>query len=309
MEKVCILGQGNIGTFLGAAMKGYECDVVHFVRPSSGKRANVRLQFNDRRKGYKVKKGSFYSYDLITDPIEMQAFKYIVFPINHYQWKKAIEDYLPYLTDHQLLVLMGNVWDEFDWFSTQITIPYCFAFPNFGGGIVHDTLRGWLTPHFTTGITHTRFEEGLKSFSQLLRHFGFKPRLEKDIKAWHITHFAWIAGIMTEAARQNGFQVMTKKWVSLSRAYRLTRECMDIVASRGISVYSLPEGKGTKRPIWLSVLMTYLVFMVPGLAKGIDATMNIEDWKSYGRRILHFAQTHKIETKLLETYQDLFEEA
>jgi ketopantoate reductase len=271
MNRILIIGQGNIGTFIGAALQASNCEVAHYIRNAAKARDEVILQFNDRRKVQKITKGTVYNYTILTDIHLIGSFEYIIIPVAHHQWKQVIQDLQPYLNEQQTLVLAGNIWDEFDWFEQNIRNPYIFSFPNFGGVIINNQLKGWLTPHFTIGVTNQKYNSLLNRFISILQHAGFSPTSEKNIKGWLMTHFAYNAAMMTEAARQNGFQVMTKKWSSLIRMYRLERECMSVVNHLGINSQEYAEGKKANQPLWWNAFITYLIFLLPGLAKSADA--------------------------------------
>jgi ketopantoate reductase len=114
MNRILIIGQGNIGTFIGAALQASSCEVAHYIRNAAKARDEVILQFNDRRKATKITKGTVYHYTTLTDIHQIGSFEYIIIPVAHHQWKQVIHDLLPYLNEQQTLVLAGNIWDEFD---------------------------------------------------------------------------------------------------------------------------------------------------------------------------------------------------
>jgi ketopantoate reductase len=281
MSQILIIGQGNIGTFLGMALKNTGHTVRHYVRNPAGKASQVMAQFNDRRKRAKIKKGSVYQYQRITDLTELQNYDYVLVSVAHYHLRKVVQDLKPYLTEKQSLVIAGNIWQDFDWLTTALKTPYFIAFPNFGGAIVEGKLTGWLTPKLTTGLTDNRYVSHLQAFEQLLQEADFKPSRQSDIASWLKTHFAYNAGMLLEAARQDGFQNMRGNWQSIRNMYRLIREFMGLAQKLGTPVQEFPEGKLAFQPIWWNTFKTFLIFLLPGIAKSADANKDLEDWESY----------------------------
>lgn len=295
-RRIFIIGQGNIGTFLGVALKQcHDNEVCHFVRNRSGKRQSIILDFRDRRKrSLKIPRNSHYDYTQVDTPGELRHSKFIFIPVRHGQWEGVVEDIRPFLQENQTIVLCGNVLDEFEWFENNIPCPYLFAFPNFGGAVTDDKLQGWLTEKFTLGTPTPRFEKELQELRNLLTEVGFNPRVEMNIKGWLMTHFACNAGMLAEAERQGGFQKMAKSFSGLSRMYLLMRDCVDTVYKLGVDVEKYSEGRSVYRPIWWNVLKSYLIFLIPGLAKNADATRDTKEWLSYLSSLQQLAQKNHL---------------
>lgn len=198
------------------------------------------------------------------------------------------------LKNNQTLIICGNVLDDFEWFDKNISCPYVFSFPNFGGAIVNGRLQGWLTANFTVGITNELFQPNLNMVSKLLSESGFKPRMESDIKGWLMTHFAYISGMLSEAALQNGFKRMTKSLTGLKKMYITMRECVNVIKEYGVDVMKFSEGRSVYAPLWWNVTKTFFLFLTPGLAKSADATKDTTEWKSYIHYLINFAITNKL---------------
>ncbi|MDH4091553.1 MAG: hypothetical protein OEV74_02605 [Cyclobacteriaceae bacterium] len=302
MKRILIIGKGNIGTFLGASLNINE-HITHFTRKNVVYPKEVILKFTDRRdKKYRINKGIKYQYRTINDAQEIANYEYIIIPVAHYHLKSVINTIKPNLNRNQVLVIMGNVWDDFAWIESSIINPYVFVFPNFGGSIVNGSLQGWLTPNFTTGVTNPDFIGQLIEFESILRAIGFKPQNEKDIIGWLMTHFAYNAGMLLEAAKQDGFQKMTKTFNGLKKMYATMRECMNVVSELNIDVNKFKEGRAVYRAMWWNVIKTYLMFSLPGLAKSADASKNIEDWTSYSGKIWETAKQKNISVPILNSY-------
>jgi ketopantoate reductase len=307
-RRILIVGNGNIGTFLGVALKNETTQVSHWVRNREKAKQTIEVAFNDRRKrAYKIKKGAIYSYNFADTLAVIPDFDLIFVPVGHNHWREVLTALQPYLTTNQTLILSGNIWDDFDWFAENITIPFVIAFPNFGGAIINQRLEGWLTPYLTLGVTIAAYQKPLQSVNALLCESGFKPSFEKDIKGWLMTHFAYNAGMLAEAAKQNGFRQMTSKWSSLTAMYRLIRACVEVVDACGIKTNAFDEGKKARYSLWWNVLITYLIFRLPGLAKSADATFNKAEWISYIAKIKETAQKLRISTPLVDTYTYLWQ--
>lgn len=300
MSNILIIGQGTIGTFLGATLSANENSVVHYVREESKIRDKITLIFNDRRnKAFRLPKGKQYDYAITNSLNDIQSFNQIIVAVSHNQIRNVISMLSPSLQPNQTLVVMGNVWNDFDWFEQHIKNPYIFVFPNFGGAIVSNQLEGWLTPNFTTGITNSNHQNNLDEFNTLLSKVGFKPKEEKDIRGWLLIHFAYNAGMLLESANQNGFQIMTKKIRSLKDMYLTMRECMNVVKELGIDIENFKEGRAVNQPIWWNALKTYFMFLIPGLAKSADSSKDIKEWKSYGLKIYNTNKNLDIKAPLL----------
>ena len=294
--KILLLGQGAIGTMIGAAFKASGMDAFHLPHHPENVRPSVQLTFRDMRKtGMKIKKGTAYAYDCIAIPAQTSAFDTIFLPLSHRHWREAVASLKPFLHQGQTLVLSGNVWDDFEWFRENIPVPYVFAFPNFGGAVSNGALGGWLTPKFTLGVTNTAFSDRLEKVSELLHSAGFRPQVQTDIRGWLMTHFAFNAGLLAEAAAQNGFGNMTRNWDSLLRAYRRARACVQVAEQAGVRTSDFPEGRQAHQALWWNALKTRLLFLIPGLAESADAGKNLEEWSSYYEKVRQTAEQVPLE--------------
>lgn len=141
-------------------------------------------------------------------------------------------------------------------------------------------------------------------FNELLTEAGFKPKVEKQIQGWLMTHFAYNAGMLLEGANQNGFTRMTKNVSSLQNMFATMKECMAVGEKMGIDVKSFREGRMVYQATWWNAIKTYFMFLVPGLAKSADANKNLSDWKSYSKRIWKSAQQIGVPTKILSLQYD-----
>lgn len=295
MYHILIIGQGNIGSFIGASFQSSGWNVRHYVRQPEKAKDHIICRFNDRRKTHTIKKGTTYKYSCIDNLYAVKDFDYIIVPVAHYQWKQVIQDLNPYLNYRQTLVLAGNFWDDYDWLEEHSECPFIFTFPNFGGSTVNNQLRGWLTPNFTTGFTNLLYRNRLIKFNRLLQEIGFEPAVEADIRGWLMTHFAWIAGMYTEAVEQGSFQKLTKRLTSLKHAYKIVDDYMQIVQKQGVDFMKYDEGAKSTQSHWWNALKTYIMFLVPGLAKSLDATKDLKVWSSYGNKILQTKKVHTAE--------------
>lgn len=297
-RQILIIGRGNIGTFIGAAFnQNADNNVLHFVRNTSSNPNSVQLNFSDRRNTKnKIKKTSTYYYQQTDRVADIRNSNYIFIPVKYTHWRKVIEDLKTHITPNQIVVLCGNVLDDFEWFEQNIPCPYVFAFPNFGGTIIDGALQGWLTANFTVGITKPNHSSQLQDVSNLLKSVGFNPKIEQDIKGWLMTHFAYNAGMLSEAANQGGFQKMSKSFSGLYKMYKKMRECMDVIKDIGIDTNCFSEGRSVFAPIWWNVLKTYLLFLLPGVAKSADATKDLDEWASYIKKLHLFASKQKTKT-------------
>lgn len=302
MNRILIISHGAIATFIGAALQqNSENEITHYVRPGGKNRLQMELQFNDRRsRAFKIAKGSIYQYRTINHLEGLSTFDYIIAPVAFYQLKPLVVSLLPYLQSRQVLVIAGNVWDDFEWLQSVLPCPFIFVFPNFGGAVVQDKLTGWLTTSFTLGTTQPAYLPKVQVFQSLLESAGFKPRQMSDIRGWLLTHFACNAGMLTAAARQNGFTVLAKKWHELQKMYLLIRECVQVVGHTGVDTGSFPEGRKAFQSLWIQTLTTYLLFLLPGVAASADAGKNLPDWLRYGQAIQQKARHLGLETPLLD---------
>ena len=299
-NKILIIGQGNIGTFLGATLS-VKNSVVHYVQNKEKARKTIVLNFTDKRnKSFRLARGKTYTYRLTDSLAEINSFDNIIIPVSHTQFRNVIGLLRFKLNPNQTLILMGNVWNDFDWFEQNIKNPYIFVFPNFGGAIVSNKLQGWLIPNFTTGITDRNSQKFLEIFNSILNDVGFKTKIETDIKGWLMTHFAYNAGMLLEAANQDGFKIMSKNWKSLNTMYKLIKECMQVADGLRIQTQNFSEGKSARKPLWWNVIKTYTMFLIPGLSKSADASKNLVEWKSYGHKIYLDSKKLNINCPLLQ---------
>lgn len=290
---IAIVGTGVIGTFWGYALQQRGHHVCHLVRadPSAASLPkSVKLGFTDRRP---VKqKAKAYAYALETDWTTLTAVEAIIVPVKHTQWQSAVSALLPYLSDKTTVVLSGNIWEEdYQWLNEYLSGRCLFAFPHFGGAIVNGTLKGWLTAHMSLGHGKV-LGPAIEPIRNLFTGAGFSPVVQPDMRGWLLTHFAWNAGILTQALQDGGFRHMTRSWPSLTTAYRRVREAMRVAQACGVPVRRFPEGRKAFQPLWWNALQTFLLFLLPGMAQGADANRDEEEWAAFGEKVAATARKH-----------------
>lgn len=118
--------------------------------------------------------------------------------------------------------------------------------------------------------------------------------VQPDMHGWLLTHFAWNAGILTQALADNGFQHMTRRWSSLTAAYKRVRKAMRVAQACGVPVHRFPEGRKAFQPLWWNALQTFLLFRLPGMAQSADANRDDKEWTAFGEKIAATALTHGI---------------
>lgn len=302
MSKILILGQGNIGTFLGAAFKKASHEVAHYLRNSRKDRLSVIINCSDRRSVHKLNKGERYVYENILDLEEITPFEYIIVPVSHRSLLPAIKQLSPYLDSSQKVVIAGNVWSGFEEMEELLPCKWFFAFPNFGGAIADGKLEGWLTPGLTIGGFGRKNAPALAHFKVLLEKAGFRPRFEEDIVGWLKTHFAYNGGMLLEAARHGGYANLSKDRKNVAQMYRVIRDFVDHAGSLGVAVRRFKDGQQAYRSVFLNSLSMYLIFRLPGIAKGADANFDEEEWRSYAEAIVEDGRNQGLDVSRLEKH-------
>jgi hypothetical protein len=117
------------------------------------------------------------------------------------------------------------------------------------------------------------------------------------MRGWLLTHFAWNAGILTQALHDGGFRHMTRSWQSLTNAYRRVREAMQVAQACGVNIRQFPEGRKAFRPLWWNALQTFLLFLLPGMAQSADAGRDDAEWAAFGRKIAITAHRYNLTRK------------
>lgn len=285
MASILIIGQGNIGTFVGAALQQAGHTVKHYIRAFATPRDSVELRFMDRRRKHKLKKGTTYNYVYVKDQKELRTFDFVFISVGPDAVRPVLEELQPLTKAAPVYIIASNVWGDFDWMREHMMNPFVFAFPNFGGAIVDGTLKGWLTGNFTTGILFKEYNPQLRAWTELVEAAGFRARPQADIEGWLRTHYAYMGGMMLEAARSGGFRKMTKRLGRLARMFRTQREFMQVVRGLGTDISQFKEGRRPFRPVWMMVILTFLLFLLPGLARSVDILRDDEVWTGYARTL------------------------
>lgn len=307
MENVLIIGQGNIGTMVGAKLKAAGYSVDHYVRNKHKSRSAIRLKITDFTSGVKLAKKENYIYKNVYDIRLIKNYNYVFVSVPQFQLREVIIDISPFLKKSQKVVIMGNVWNDFNFIESNLNCIYFFAFPNFAGVVKNDILVGVLTRKFTTGFTNYTYSKEQIKFDQLLTSIGFKPQQKQmNIAGWLLVHYAFMGSIMTVAAKEDSFVKMTSKFKSIKDIFLLMKEYMAVVEYYNIDLKKFNESKTIYNSLWYNTLKFYLIFRVPGLARKVNLLKDINVWTSFIKTFNLEVEDRRLDLPLIKKYYSYF---
>ena len=266
---------------LGAALRSVGHRVNHLPSPRNPDGPlPILLALRDRRKtAHTVCRGA-YPYDLVTEE-QIPEFPWVIAPVGHQHLRAVVNRLTPHLKEGQVVLWMGNVWDDYDWLVEQLGAHLVFGFTHFGGNFVKGRLRGWLLPNISLAEGGVPDPERLEEIKRIWVRAGFRPKMREDMRGWLWTHFAWMGGVMGTALEAGGYRKLRWRWGQMKKAFKVVRLGMKEAEAMGAEVRNFKEGRRAYQPLWWNALKMRVVFMLPGIAAMVDRGMDREKWGGY----------------------------
>lgn len=242
--KILIVGAGIIGSIYGWAFAEAGHDVTHFVRKGKAAKfaGGIKMDMLENRKGKKKFIGT-YKMKVTETLTPSDGYEAVIVPTKPYNLVEALKQIVPLAGNADYLLLTQN-WNgtaEIDAVLPQSR--YIFGDAQAGGAFKNDVLVGVIMTEIHLGQVDGKREARLEKFAKLFDGIGVKPNLRKSIMEFIWIQYAINAGLWTGLVRAGGLDELLKDSVNGPLGLQSVRECLDVVAKRGIDLAKYPETK------------------------------------------------------------------
>jgi len=241
--KILIVGAGVIGTIYGWAFSEAGHEVVHFVRPGKAARfaGGIPIDMLDKRKGHPKRFFGRYNLKVTETLTPSDSYDWVIVPTKPYQLEEALRQIVPNTGPTDYLLLTQN------WYGTasiDAILPqsrYLYGDAKAGGYFKDGTLMAAIYPTIGLGQVEGRQDERLKKAAALFAGIGINPTRFENIR-----HYIWVtvaidAGLRAGLVRVGNLAALLRDRRTGDLSLQAVRECLDVVARRGVDIKKYPE--------------------------------------------------------------------
>jgi len=236
--KILMFGRGVIATQYAWALEKAGNMVDFYVRPGRAIQygSSVNLEILDARKN---KKGTLVKGKWpIAMREELEAnhdYDLIIVSVNHNQLDEVIRFIAPRV-GKATVMMFNNLWvDPKEVESLLPKDQLVWGFPGAGGGYTSfDTLKGGFMKSIFMGfVGDTTATLRYKNVRTLFEKANFSISEKKDFRSWLWFHFAFNAGLSTQALKVGGFDKVFDSTDNLKQVILLVREMLPLIREKG----------------------------------------------------------------------------
>jgi 2-dehydropantoate 2-reductase len=242
--KVLVVGAGIIGTIFGWALAEEGHDVTHFVRRGKGGQFpnGAQIDMLENRKG---KKNFIGKYDIkLTEILSAEdGYEAVVVPTKPYQLLDVLKQIVPLTGNADYLLLTQN-WNgtaEIDAILPQSR--YIFGDAHAGGVWKDGLLIATIMNDIILGQVDGKRGVLLQKFVQLFEGIKMKVVIPENILHYIWVQYAINAGLWTGLVRAGSLDALLRDSVNGPLSLRSVKECIDVVAKRGVDLKKYPESQ------------------------------------------------------------------
>lgn len=242
--KILIVGAGIIGSIFGWALKDAGQDVTHLVRPgrSASYVDGIQLDMLENRKGKKNFIGK-YNIKVTESLAETDAYEAVIVPTKPYQVLDVLKQVVPLAGQADFLLLTQN-WNgvvEIDSILPQSR--YIYGDVHAGGVFKDGLLIATIMDDIVLGQVDGQQGFILKKFADLFKDMQMKVVIPENILHYIWVQYAINAGLWTGLVRVGDLQKLLGDKVNGPLSLLSVKECLDVVAQRGIDLKKYPESQ------------------------------------------------------------------
>ena len=279
--KILILGLGVIGSTYGYILRKSGHDVVHYIRPTSQNHATESLSVS-LLDGRNDKKGlQTEDHYPITHATPGSRYDFIIVSLSSLRLEEALETLRDNRFEGTILLFCG-VWESREHIEHIMAgRPYLLGYPVAGGRLNKADCRLECVV-FDHIMLESRKRTSVENYDDITRSFlqsGIKSECPHDMLEWIWLHMSINAGVIStiialaEADPKRADECVERlmnRTHLLRRAVLTVRECMKIVAGRGVNLrHYRSEVLPFRLPIWLSAPLMKRMFATQILTRQI----------------------------------------
>jgi 2-dehydropantoate 2-reductase len=240
--KILVIGAGIIGTIYGWALAEAGHRVVHLVRPGRAARlaGGVPVDVFDRRKGRRRYFRGRYRLDATESVSPADGYELVVVPTRHYQLEEALAQLVPAAGPADFLLLTQN------WRGTaavDAVLPrdrYVYGDAKAGGTFAAGTLVATLSSADVVPPEGAPTPLAGK-VAALLESAAVTARVHADMLHYLWVQYAITGGLWPALVRAGGIDAALRDRRAGEAAMAAVRECLGVVARRGVDLGRYPE--------------------------------------------------------------------
>ena len=279
--KILILGLGVIGSTYGYILRKSGHDVAHYIRPTSQNHATESLSVS-LLDGRNDKKGlQTEDHYPITRATPGSRYDFIIVSLSSLRLEEALETLRDNRFEGTILLFCG-VWESREHIERIMAgRPYLLGYPVAGGRLNKADCRLECVV-FGHIMLESRERTAVENYDDITRSFlqsGIKSECPHDMLEWIWLHMSINAGVIStiialaEADPKRADECVERLMDSthlLRRAVLTVRECMKIVAGRGVNLrHYRGEVLPFRLPVWLSAPLMKRMFATQILTRQI----------------------------------------
>jgi 2-dehydropantoate 2-reductase len=297
--KVLIVGAGIIGSIYGWAFAEAGNDVTHLVRPGKAIqfKDGIKIDIYDTRKGHKKDFISHYPI-CVTESIQpSDNYELVIVPTKHYRLIETLKSIVPQARDADFFLLTQN-WDGTQEIDTILS-PSRYVYGDAkAGGAFEDGVLISTIDSVDIGQVDGRQDKCLKKVVDLCKSADLPAPVRENILHYLWVQYAITGGLWPALVRAGSFEKVLKDTETGKQGLRAVKECLEIVARRGVDLKQYPETRKYQNTspfaMWIASLAIQFMFRFNKLVQrsslhGLDDAEEIKiffyDLLNMGRKL------------------------
>ncbi len=263
--KTLIVGAGIIGSIYGWAFAEAGNEVIHLVRPGKSAQyaGGIRIDMYDVRKGHKRDLIGRYPI-CVTETIQpTDDYELVIVPTKHYHLLETLKQIVPQAGNADYLLLTQN-WEGTE--QLDAILPpsrYVYGDAKAGGKFEQDTLIATIAS-IDLGQVGGRHDACLDKMIALCQSAQIGVTVHENILHYLWVQYAITGGLWPALVKAGSLEAVLADRHLGESAIRAARECLQVIARRGVELNKFPETKmylsNSSLAIWFASLTIKLMF-------------------------------------------------
>lgn len=262
--KILIVGAGIVGTIYGWAFAEAGHEVTHLVRPGRAGMYpdGIKIDMYDVRKGHKKNYLGHYPIRLTETVPPSAGFDLLVIPTKHYSLLETLQQVLPQTGPIDTFLLTQN-WAGTATINALLPPSHCvYGDASAGGKFEGNTLIATIAS-VAAGQVNGRHDACLDKVIALCRSAQVGLELPPNILHYLWVQYAITGGLWPALVKTGSLSAALDNRQVGEQAFLAVRECLEIVARRGVDLQQYPQTKmyAKASPIAMQIAGLALKFM------------------------------------------------
>lgn len=292
--KTLIVGAGIIGSIYGWAFTEAGHEVTHFVRPGRAEKHynGIMVDMLDARKGHQ--RNSIGHYPIrVTETIQpSDGYELVIVPTKHYHLLDTLKQLVSQIGNADYFILTQN-WDGTE--AIDAILPpsrYAYGDAKAGGTFKGDTLVATIAS-VDIGQVDGRQDACLEKVIALCRSAQIPATVHENILHYLWVQYAITGGLWPALVKAGSLEAVLNNRQIGEQGIRAARECLEVVARRGVDLKKYPEAKmylnDSPVAMWIAslamkVMFRFNKFMQRSSAHGLSDAQEV---KAFYYDLLH----------------------